>query len=217
MVNRRGFARVSVARPPSQTDTMQRELRRALTLSLCVVLLSACERKDAPPPAASAPEVGSAQLVPPKKWAIPVGPRLAVLAGKGVGAIRLTAKVATVERLMEAPCEERTPKLCRYYIRGVEFHLDDQGQVERIHVHRLDRKLGEKSFGIFNGAIPPDLQFGMLPGAIQEQLGPPKEKKTGDQGAFAGTAEQHVYDGMVLEYDRMPNDQLVLGGIRIPN
>ncbi len=191
-------------------------MQRALTWTLAWVALAGCERQKTPPPAASAPAVPSADLVPPKKWAIPDGPRLAVVAGKGVGPIRLGAKVSTVERLMEAPCEERTPKLCRYYIRAVEFHLDAEERVERIHVHRLDRKQGEKTFGVFNGGIPPDLSFGMLPEAIQQILGPPKSKRQGAEGAAPGTAESHVYEGMVLEYDRMPNGQLVLGGIRIP-
>ncbi|MCA9600211.1 MAG: hypothetical protein KC776_43205 [Myxococcales bacterium] len=191
-----------------------------------LVAVSGCDKKstDAAPsavPSASGPP--AAALPPPMKLPPPSGPRLAILAGQGLGPIRLHAKVETVERHMQAPCEVRTPKLCRYIHRAAEFLLDDEGRVRAIHVHRVGRSAGTAPdggtliYGVFNGAIPPDLAFGMLPTAIQQQLGPPKKVIPGDAGATPGTVEQHVYDGMVIEYDRMPNGQLVMGGVRIPD
>ncbi|MBX3129962.1 MAG: hypothetical protein KF718_24815 [Polyangiaceae bacterium] len=151
------------------------------------------------------------------KTPIPTGPVLAVLAGKGLGPIRLTALVTTVERLMDKPCEVREPTLCRYVTRAADFTLDGDTRVTRIHVHRVGRSAGKDGhYGVFNGAIPPDLQFGMLPEAIQEHLGKPVRVERGNAGAHPATAEQHEYDGMVLEYDVMPSGQSVLGGVRIP-
>ena len=60
---------------------------------------------------------------------------MAIVAGQGVGAIRLGANLATVERLMEAPCDEKTPTLCRYVARAVEFRFGDSGKLERIVAH----------------------------------------------------------------------------------
>jgi hypothetical protein len=145
------------------------------------------------------------------------GPRLALVAGQGVGAIRLGASVATVERLMEALCDEKTATLCRYVARAVEFELDDKGKVQRIRAHRQGRKAGEKSYGVFNGAIPPDLLFGMIPAAVQQYLGPPEKVIEGNQGAAPEAFAQHVYKGMVLEWDRLPNGRTALGGVRIPD
>ncbi len=119
---------------------------------------------------------------------------------------------------MGQPCQVREKHLCRYVARAVDFTLNDENRVTRIYVHRVGRKAGNHGhFGVFNGAIPPDLQFGMLPSAIQEHLGKPLEVTKGDEGSYPGTAESHRYDGMVLEYEAMPSGQRVLSGVRIPN
>jgi hypothetical protein len=55
----------------------------------------------------------------------------------------------------------------------------------------------------------------MLPGAVQQHMGKPLRVVPGAEGAHAWTVEQHHYKSLVLEYDKMPNDQLVLGGVRI--
>jgi hypothetical protein len=145
------------------------------------------------------------------------GPRLAIVAGQGVGAIRLGASLSTVERLMEAPCDEKSPTLCRYFARAVEFELNDQGKVKRIRAHRQGRKVGDKAFGLFNGAIPPDLVFGMIPAAIQQYMGPPEKVLENNEGAAPEAFQQHVYKGITLEWDQLPNGRSVLGGARIPD
>lgn len=142
---------------------------------------------------------------------------MAIVAGQGVGAIRLGANLATVERLMEAPCDEKTPTLCRYVARAVEFRFGDSGKLERIVAHRQGRKVGDKTYGLFNGAIPPDLMFGMIPTAIQQYLGPPERVIESNEGASPEAAYQHVYKGLVLEYDKLPTGRTVLGAARIPN
>lgn len=202
-------------------------LRRSLSLVSACGLLLGCD--SSPPKETSAPAPSAVTSAPAPAPAAPTasevrgtypvasGPRLALVAGQGVGAIRLGASVATVERLMEAPCDEKTPSLCRYLARAVEFELDDKGKVSRIRAHRQGRKVGEKTYGVFNGAIPPDLMFGMIPAALQQHLGPPEKVIDGNQGAAPEAYAQHVYKGMVLEWDKLPNGRTALGGVRIPD
>jgi hypothetical protein len=190
-----------------------------------LLVVIACRREATPSPAASAsasaapaPAAPSAPWVAPK----PSGPRFAIVPGKGVGPIRPGATVATLERHMQSKCELLTPKSCSYFRHGIEFQLDDKGVMTRLHIHRPGRSAGksesggELNWGAFNGAIPPDLVFGMLPKAIQEHLGRPERVTLGEQDAYPGTVEQQFYEGMVLEYERMPSGALVLAGIRIP-
>jgi hypothetical protein len=140
---------------------------------------------------------------------------LAILPGQGVGPIRFGATIATIERLMEAPCEVKTDRLCRYLERAVEFELED-GKTRRIRVHRRGRfadRDPSDEYGVFNGAIPPDLRFGMLPWAIQEHLGKPQRVEPVTAPNDWSTLERHFYPGMILEYDRLPNGNAVLGGV----
>lgn len=151
-------------------------------------------------------------------YLVPVGPRLAILAGQGVGPIRLGATVKTIERLMGKPCEVKTPTVCRYTTRAVEFELGADGKTVRIRVHRMGRDAGGgKKYGVFNGAIPPDLQLGMTAKAVQEYLGPPQSVEQGSKGADPSTIVQHRYKGMILEYDQLPSGKAALGGVRIPD
>lgn len=214
--------------------------RTADSVALCALLLlsaAACNRSSAEQgsatqiasssgaDSAAPPASGSAALRPPAPprpdLRLPSGPRLAIVEG-GVGPIRIGATKQTIERHMEAPCEESTETLCRYVNRGLEFHLKD-GVLHRIHVHRFERPAGgmtdagaPRTFGPFNGAIPPDLRFGMVPWAVQEHLGAPKKIEPVAEGGAFNTKELHFYDGMVLEYDLYRNGKLILGGVRIP-
>jgi hypothetical protein len=147
----------------------------------------------------------------------PSGPRFAVVPGKGIGPIRLGASLETVERLMELPCPDKSDTVCRYVDRGVEFRFVDK-KLTRILIHRGGREApGGKVWGVFNGGIPPDLQFGMIVPAVQQFLGPPKSVKKGNEGADKETTEQHVYEGMVLEYDELPGGRIIYGAVRIPD
>jgi hypothetical protein len=190
---------------------------------LAMFLVVACRKSDAPsPPASASASAAAPPTSAPWVGARPTGPRFAVLPGEGVGPIRPGATVATLERHMQSKCEQLLPTSCRYIRHGLEFHLDEKGVMTRLHIHRPGRSAGKKedggelAWGPFNGAIPPDLVFGMIPKAIQEHLGPPKRVAQGDQNAYPGTAEQHYYEKMVLEYERLPSDSLVMAGIRIP-
>jgi hypothetical protein len=155
-----------------------------------------------------------------QQWKLPGGPRLPIEAGAGVGPIRLGANVATIERLMELPCEVKTENLCRYVSRGVDFHLVN-GETTWIHVQRAGRPAGRGfrgenvEFSFFNGMIPPDLRLGMLPSAIQQYLGAPARVEYVAQPNPTTVIERHYYPGLVAEYDLYSNGKLILGGVRI--
>jgi hypothetical protein len=155
-----------------------------------------------------------------RKWAPPAGPILPVEPGSGLGAIRLGANVATLERLMGKPCEVRTEELCRYISHGVDFHLR-AGETEWIHVQRAGRSAGTDwkgepvEFGFFNGAIPPDLRLGMIPNAIKEYLGVPDSIEHVPQPNPSTLVSRDYYPGIVIEYDRYTNGKIIMGGIRI--
>ena len=150
-----------------------------------------------------------------------MGPRFAILPGKGIGPLRIGATVATIERHMQAKCEELSRDRCRYFTQAVEFELVD-GVTRSIFIHRVDRKAGgvaadgtPRVYGVFNGVILPDLMLGMTPEAIQEHLGQPKRREKAPANPH-GTEEVHHYDGLLLEYDRIPETGLLaLGGVKI--
>jgi hypothetical protein len=145
---------------------------------------------------------------------------LAIEAGKGVGPIRLGATVATIERLMAAPCEVKTADACRYIRRAVEFDLKN-GVTDRIVVHRHDRPAGPDAtgqpqvYGFFNGGIPPGVGLGMLPSAVKELMGEPQRvEKVTTQNDF-DTIERAFYPGLELEFDTYKNGNVMLGGVII--
>ena len=165
----------------------------------------------------------SAGPAKPKIWPARKGPVLAVTAGKGVGPVMLGATPETIERLMQEPCNEKSESSCRFYYRAVEFELKD-GKASSIHVHRAGRPAATASsgesitFGAFNGAIPPDVQLGMFRAAVEDVLGKPQsERKASDAEEAKGfnTVQITEYDGMTLEYDKLENGNVVLGGIII--
>ena len=148
---------------------------------------------------------------------------LAIQAGQGVGPIRIGATVATIERLMEAPCEVKTESVCRYIRRAVEFDLDKNGVTERIVVHRHDRPAGPDAkgepqvYGFFNGGIPPGVGLGMIPKAVIDMLGPPKSSERVSTANDFDTVDRDTYPGgMVLEYDEYKKSgRVLLGGVII--
>lgn len=199
---------------------------RVCLLSLPLALVACKKKESSAQPSASASAAVASSARPTStaedlvmnKVRRPTGPRYAILTDRGgVGPIFPGATVATIERHMKAKCPELTKQSCRFVDRGIEFLLDEKGVLTRFRIHRLGRAAGGgKTWGPFNGAIPPDLLFGMLPSAIKEHLGKPEKVVKGNQGAHPEAVEQHRYGKAILEYDRMPNGQLVLGGVRMP-
>lgn len=175
------------------------------------------EPQEAEPQASAAASARApARALPPHEpFRIPSGPVLAILKGEGVGPIRIGATTATIERLMDRPCDVKSETLCRYIGRAVDFRLED-GVTKEIHVHRENRTAGDQgTFGIFHGRFPEGPQFGMYPQAVIKELGPPKEVEKVEEANPFDTIEVHHYDGMRLEYDKLPNGNVVLGGVVI--
>ena len=79
-----------------------------------------------------------------------------MLAGQGVGPIRIGATVATIQRHMALPCEVKDDKVCRYIARGVEFELKN-GVTERVRVHRAGRAAGKDASGATREYCPAEL------------------------------------------------------------
>ncbi len=198
------------------------------TLALGLWLTPGCDAQRAPAPAASASAPAPPRPTPSvhpnlakrRRVLVRSGPPLAIQAGKGVGPIRIGATVATIERLMDLKCETLTDQVCRYATRAVEFELD-KGVAKSIRVHRPYRPAGGKNpdgqpriYGIFNGLIPPDVEFGMTVPGAQMTLGKPQRVEKVNDARF-GTRELHYYDGLVLEYDQIGDAPLVLGGVRV--
>lgn len=150
----------------------------------------------------------------PETFQIPVGPLLGIFPGKGIGAIRFGASPETVERLMEAKCNEKTETSCRYSAHAVEFRFDG-GVVSEIRVHGDERPFGDDAsvtYGVFNGRFPQGAALGMYPQFVIEALGEPKRKEAVSDGKSA-TVERHYYEDMLLEYDKLANGNVVLAGV----
>jgi hypothetical protein len=181
---------------------------------------SAAPRESAPPAATTSAPGAPA---PRSTVQMPEGPSLAIQAGQGVGPIRIGATVATIERLMEAPCEVKTDSVCRYIRRAVEFNLDKNGVTERIVVHRRDRPAGPDAkgepqvYGFFNGGIPPGVGLGMIPKAVLDILGPPlSSERVSTANDFDTVARDTYPGGMVLEYDEYKKSgKVMLGAVII--
>jgi hypothetical protein len=199
--------------------------RGAAALSVAVSI-AGCKSQPTPSPESAAPSAAAAPnasappsstLVPgPRVWVMATGPKLEILPGAGVGPIRIGATVATIERLMDLPCQQKTETMCGYSGRGVEFYLKDGVTVE-IRAYRPVRpKLpAGTTYGVFNGAMRNGVAFDMLLPAVRELLGPPLKVTPVTDGGEAHTVEVDDYKGMRIEFDRKDNGYIVVGMIDI--
>lgn len=226
-------------RPADSAASLCFTLALALSLGACDGCgskgLSAEERNKAlasaiqapPPPAPKDPadDIGhAANVIPgqgPKRiefQAPRIGSGMPILPGQGVGPIRFGATKQTIERLVGAPCDEATETRCLYVGRALDFKLE-AGAVTEIRISRKGREAKRApdgsilEYGFFNGALLPDLYFGMHQAAIQEHLGPPQKVEPINPLGPDGFAERDVYDGMTLEFDRWSNGKLLLGAV----
>lgn len=208
--------------------------RASFLASLLVpfLLILACnpEKKstdgDAAPQATGEAESAAASL-PEKKEApaiapgspYPQGPRFIIVPGKGFGPIRFGATVETVERHMGAPCELKTETSCLYVRQAAEFTFKD-GVVAKMKAHMRDRiaqgPSGKKqAYGSFNGAMAPKIMLGLHRHIVLEEYGEPERKEPVKDPPELGLVDRHIYDGLVLEYDKIENGNIVLAGIEV--
>lgn len=201
--------------------------------ALCIGLLAGCNKSkpqetEQAAAAASAPANPAAEKTSTEKPTVakvlaqghmtPLGPPMVVVPGVGISAIRFGATFETVERHMGAPCDIRTETRCAYVRQAVEFSFKD-GVVSGMRAERRDRQVkdpdakGEKFYGTFNGGMRPDIRFFLHRHIVVEEFGEPKKKEP-LQGAD-GQVEKHIYDGLVLEYDKLENGNVVLSAMEI--
>lgn len=150
---------------------------------------------------------------------IPVGPAFGVEPGIGIGPIRFGATIATVERLMDLPCPQKTETTCFYPIHALEFTFDG-GALSKIEIHGHERKVNrgnpDEVYGIFNGRMLNGVEFGMYRHYVESIMGPaPKGSEVAEGSSPRGFATVYVgeYPGVRLEYDKLPNGNTVLEGI----
>lgn len=212
---------------------IRQQLAGFMALAITTSIVGACNKDDdqasksakqavasasaAPSAEASAPRTfngPSANAMPRTKWRVPSGPKLGILPGKGVGAIRFGATPETVERLMGSSCDVKTDEICRYVNQAIEFKFTD-GVTTEIRIHRKDRPvegLEEQTFGPFNGGLRRDVKFGMYRDVAVASMGN-AERIEGVESSPYGTIERHHYPDIILEYDKLDNGNVVLGGM----
>ncbi len=149
----------------------------------------------------------------------PVGPRLVVQPGKGLGAILFGATRETIERQMQAPCDIQTKTRCAYIKQAVDFTLED-GVLVRAKAHLRDRPVpgtgGKQRFGTFRGGMRPRIMLGLHRHVVLEEYGEPRRKETISlPKSETGTVARHFYDGLILEYDRIENGNIVLAAFEV--
>lgn len=152
--------------------------------------------------------------VPVSRVAVPSGISLPVQPGKGFGPVRFGATIETIERLMGAPCDQRSQlpslapdgarEVCRYFHRAVEFRVGPAGAVG-MQAYRRGRPCLDapsRRYGVFNGRFVEGAALGMLPGAVQELLGSPLRVERLATPTAPGTVMLHHYAEFRLQYDR---------------
>lgn len=175
---------------------------------------------SAPTGTAPAPTAAPSFIREDTLFRIPVGPALLIQAGEGVGPIRFGASLGTVQRLMESDCTELVEQdelqWCRYQPNAIDFGLRD-GELVEIKIHGSEREfhpgkgLGtDNAYGVFRGRFPNEAQLGMYEKYASQ--GKPLRVEKVEPGRFP-TVEKHYYENMVLEYDKLANGNVVLGGV----
>ncbi len=189
----------------------------AASVSPTAVAPASTSQPTAPPTAA---QPAPALPLEDQVFRVPLGPAFTILPGEGIGPIRFGAKLATIQRLMEAECTEVVQRdglqWCRYQAHAVEFGLED-GALVTIHIHGTEREFVagkglsvENNYGIFHGKFANQAQLGMYRQYAAQ--GEPSRIEEVTPGRYP-TVEKHYYDDMVLEFDKLRNGNTVLGGV----
>jgi hypothetical protein len=142
------------------------------------------------------------------------------LPGQGVGPIRFGATVATIERHMDASCDQISEDRCLFVRQAIEFFLED-GKLVRLKAHRRDRvvknppKEGDQYFGTLRGLLFPKIMLGLHRHVVEEEFGAPHKKEPKDPPGADGLVDRHYYDGVTLEFDQIENGNIVLSAIEV--
>lgn len=157
-------------------------------------------------------------MIKPEQFAIPVGPKLMALPGRGLGPVRFGASLSTIERLIGATCTTKSETLCRYAPHAVEFLLED-GKLAEIRIQGDERPFPggggtpDNTYGIFNGVLPPKVELGMYQHVVEEQIGAPLKTEQLDPPQGNTVLRLTYANNTVLEYDKLSNGNTVLAGI----
>lgn len=210
--------------------------RTSVVALLCAAFLfSGCKKPTASKPSpVSTKQVDQAKQAKPTKKAeaakselakpedkgmrVPIGPQFLIAPGKGVSAIRFGTNLENLQKHMAAPCDILTETRCVYVNQAAEFGLSE-GVVSAMKFHRRDRLVAgakpgaERYYGSFNGGMRPNIMFGLLRDIVVGEVGEPlkKEPLLGQNGEV----ERHSYDGVIFEYDKIENGNIVLSGIEV--
>lgn len=202
-----------------------------VALALAASMLSGCQQcspteREQPAAQVTAKAAASAaparSTAPPAKPAplgerVPVGPKQIVLPGHGITAIRFGATVETIERHMQAPCDEKTETRCLYIKQAIDFTLD-KGVLMRAKVHLRDRLVPghpDKAFGTFYGGMQPDILLGLHRHIVHEEFGEPERSEQVGSGKNLGLVARDFYPGVILEYDKIENGNTVLAAMEV--
>lgn len=221
---------VRFALPRASLPRTSRSLRRVAALALIASFglgaLGCSKEKVVEKKDVSAPKVQEQKPAQTKEKKAPVakghvypfGPRLVFLPGEGASAIRFGATVETIQRHMEAPCDEVTNERCLYVKQAVEFFLKD-GVLVRLKAHRRDRKVPgtdkEQYFGTLRGLLFPKIMLGLHRHIVVEEFGEPEKKEPLATPGQDGLVDRHTYDGVIFEYDKIQNGNVVLSAIEV--
>src|SRR5690606_32091636 len=124
------------------------------------------------------------------------------------------------ERHMDAPCEKKTEDRCLYARAAVEVFLTE-GKLSRMKAHRRDRKVTDPApgkdeyFGSLAGFVPPRIMLGLHRHIVLEEYGEPVKKEAISPAGPDGLVDRHYYEGIVFEYDKIENGNVVLSAIEI--
>jgi len=145
-------------------------------------------------------------------------PEMVAVPGQGLSAIRFGTNFETLARHMEAPCEIRTETRCLYIDYGLDFAMKD-GVVAGMKVNRPGRKvqgLAEpRKYGLFMGVLTPSIQVGLHRHVVAEELKTKPERVEEMDRGPDGLVAREYYPGVIIEYDKIENGNVVVGGFEI--
>lgn len=146
-------------------------------------------------------------------------PEVIAVPGEGLSAIRFGTNFDTLARHLGSPCEVRSETRCLYIEYGLDFTMKD-GVVAAMKVNRPSRKVqnlpGEpRKYGLFTGVLVPSIQVGLHRHIVAEELKKKPERVEEIADGPDGLVAREYYPGVIIEYDKIENGNVVVGGFEI--